>query len=512
MSLPGYAKNKEFSAVRASGAVTNYQMLILVGESSGATGADMHCGGECLSTFDDIRFTNSSDTLLDYWIEKIDTTYGSGNYIAHIWVEFDSIGTSKTTFYMYYSNPSASPYSNGVNTFIFFDDFERGSDGDMLGNNWAEDHVSISTAQAYSPTRSAKIPYVVAFRSSMGRVCFPSDNKAFRMRIYKEADTNWMFPMVHGNGSKQVYIRITDGGFVHYYDGSFHITSQHLTALTWNVLDVYNLNFTAGTYSVSVNDGGTSDVCVMNSAAQISGDVYMYGDEFTTDADWWVDNFIIRNYYNPEPALTFPTPHLTWNGGTPVEITTDGSYTLTDAGGDSLTLTVVYNSLPSDDTSDMLTISSSYDRQKGLLRVNPNVVGRAALDNYIPTRYFPWGNEIKLDPVPDDEYTINLYISDFPSTALSSDTDELSALPEEFHECSVYFSCYVLCVKMKKWATAKDFYNKYIDSLEKKYKIYMDRKSETRKEKMFVDFSIKTKEYTDELNKKTMPDFVIRRR
>ena len=84
------------------------------------------CEGNCASDFDDIRFTTSDgETLLDYWIESIQGI--TPNQVARIWVEFDSIGTSNTTFYMYYGNESAVAYSNGDDTFLFFDDFNDNS-------------------------------------------------------------------------------------------------------------------------------------------------------------------------------------------------------------------------------------------------------------------------------------------------------------------------------------------------------------------------------------------------
>ena len=124
--LTGYSYRKNITLSRASGAVTNYQMKLLVGESSGATGENVDCGGKCLSSFNDIRFTKSDGTtLLDYWIESVSGT--TPNQLATIWIEFDSIGTGATSFYMYYGNPSATAVSSGANTFLFFDDFPGSS-------------------------------------------------------------------------------------------------------------------------------------------------------------------------------------------------------------------------------------------------------------------------------------------------------------------------------------------------------------------------------------------------
>lgn len=117
LPLTGWSYRKEFSLSRASGAVTNYQMKLLVGESSGATGEDVDCGGHCLSNFNDLRFTKSDGvTLLDYWIESITGT--TPNQLATVWIEFDSIGTDATEFYMYYGNSGAAAASSGANTFI----------------------------------------------------------------------------------------------------------------------------------------------------------------------------------------------------------------------------------------------------------------------------------------------------------------------------------------------------------------------------------------------------------
>ena len=130
--LTGWTYRKSITLSRASGAVTNYQMKLLIGESSGASGEDVDCGGHCLSSFNDLRFTASDgSTLLDYWIESI--SGATPNQLATVWIEFDSIGTDATTFYMYYGKADAAAASNGANTFLFFDHF----DGDL--SKWSGD-------------------------------------------------------------------------------------------------------------------------------------------------------------------------------------------------------------------------------------------------------------------------------------------------------------------------------------------------------------------------------------
>lgn len=120
--LSGWDYRKSVTLSRASGTVTDYQMKVLVGESSGSATHDVNCEAKGLSSFNDLRFTASDGTtILDYWIESIAGT--TPNQLATVWVEFDSIGTGATTFYMYYGNAAAAAYSDGDDTFDLFDDF-----------------------------------------------------------------------------------------------------------------------------------------------------------------------------------------------------------------------------------------------------------------------------------------------------------------------------------------------------------------------------------------------------
>jgi len=138
--LSGWLYRKPVTLSRASGAVTNYQMKLKVGESAGATGEDVDCGGKCKADFSDLRFTAADGTtLLDYYIE--DVSGATPNQLATIWIEFDSIGTGDTTFYMYYGNAGASAVSNGPNTFILFEDFNALTNGDLNGQNGWSGHV-----------------------------------------------------------------------------------------------------------------------------------------------------------------------------------------------------------------------------------------------------------------------------------------------------------------------------------------------------------------------------------
>jgi hypothetical protein len=112
--LGGYTYYKKGSVIAtAAGAQTNYQLELVVGESSGAAGEDVDCENHCLGFPKDIRFTKEDGiTKHNYWIEKIEGT--SPNRKATVWIEVASIPASGSVeFYMYYGKTSDSGESNG---------------------------------------------------------------------------------------------------------------------------------------------------------------------------------------------------------------------------------------------------------------------------------------------------------------------------------------------------------------------------------------------------------------
>ena len=127
-----WAYRKKITIAGETGAGTDYQVLLKIGETSGATGEDFDLEGNSLifpatkNDGGDLRFTSDDGTtLLDFWVEKVEGT--TPNALAYVWVEVaDSLETTQD-IYCYYTNAGASNYSNGDDTFPFFDDFEGSS-------------------------------------------------------------------------------------------------------------------------------------------------------------------------------------------------------------------------------------------------------------------------------------------------------------------------------------------------------------------------------------------------
>ncbi len=303
--LTGYTYRKSITLSRASGAVTNYQMKLLVGESVDAVGEDVHCAAHCQTDFDDIRFTTSDGTtLLDYWIESV--SGATPNQLATIWIEFDSIGTGATTFYMYYGNAGAAAYTNGANTFIVFDDFERGNDGDTIGGSWTEvtAHVHISTDHNYERGGSRCAKFVGA-GATYPQATIPQvaadGTYAIQFRIWKEdaADTR---TLNHGNGTRYAYVFVQADDNIDYYDVGTVDTGANLLVDQWDLIGIQNINFTGNTYDIMQAGSIIQSGAAMYTNAGFSGKVGMYGYANAAGVDYYIDDYIVRNFRATEPA------------------------------------------------------------------------------------------------------------------------------------------------------------------------------------------------------------------
>ena len=305
--LPGWKYWKMVTLSRASGAVTNYQMKLLVGESSGATGEDVDCNSHVQADFDDLRFTTINGTLLDYWIESISADV-SPNKLATVWIEFNSIGIGATTFYMYYGNAAAAAVSSGANTFIVFDDFERGIDGDEVGGSWTELNgiVHISTEQKYGGSRSMKLKgSAAAPRCNISVTA--SDNIAIYYRFFVSPTTVPNHNLAHGDTNTWLtYVQFQSDLDILWYDGAaWQDTGDNFGTNAWHTFELRK--FVWATPVVDFVYDGT----VIQAAADISygttGAEFANKVRFDTDAGsdlykLYIDNFIVRNYRPTEPA------------------------------------------------------------------------------------------------------------------------------------------------------------------------------------------------------------------
>lgn len=222
--LSGFKYRKSVTISRASGTVTDYQMQLLVGKSSSAVGADIDTDDHCEADFDDLRFTTSDGvTLLDYWIEEI-TGVGS-SALARVWIEFDSIGTSATTFRMYYGNAGASAVSNGPNTFPFFDDFS----GDLSKWSGETGYASIAGGILTVSGNTSNVSKLIHSATSLG-----SKTGAIRGRVnLQNAYTCFGHHKSHaGRFNHSGVLQIDE------FDGSYNAENSNWTEDSYQVFEV----------------------------------------------------------------------------------------------------------------------------------------------------------------------------------------------------------------------------------------------------------------------------------
>jgi hypothetical protein len=129
--LTGWTYRKQITIAGQTGAGTDYQVKLLIGESSGATGEDFDVAGHSAlfptgkNVSGDLRFTASDGTtLLPFWVESVSGT--TPNRLATVWVKVSADLGSNQNIYCYYGGTTTN-VSSGDNTFLFFDDFDGAS-------------------------------------------------------------------------------------------------------------------------------------------------------------------------------------------------------------------------------------------------------------------------------------------------------------------------------------------------------------------------------------------------
>lgn len=294
--ITNWSYRKSITLARASGAITNHQMKLLVGESSGAVGEDVDCEGKCLSTFNDLRFTASDGTtLLDYWIESISGT--TPNQLATVWIEFNSIGTSDTTFYMYYGNAGASAYSSGEDTFLFFDDFYGVS---IDTDKWTGDTSAATVAYSIcSITGGASSPKAIYSPLFSGDIALRAKAKLrdidYTQLLLCEIPTAYEYIDVYSNTGSPNHSRHVTAK----YPSETTISNVAIGFGDYHIYDIVrNITGTptARTFTDNLENGSgaITDVPVVDLAAALRP----WGAASTQDCDW----ILIRDWLEVEPA------------------------------------------------------------------------------------------------------------------------------------------------------------------------------------------------------------------
>jgi len=282
-------------------------MEVIVHSGSGASsGNEVYLGGHSEAWPNDILFTNSSDTPLDFGLTTSNAT------TARFWLEFDSIGTSATTFYVYYGKSGASYEGDLTEVGAFGDDFNRANGA--LGGSWEKG--TYTTAVVESNRMKWGTP-------EAGTGDCPPEG-VFHPFTFDSNVTQYVQVTAPdlGSGNRTTFLLAdedagTDHGLwgIGFYNDTGTLRQVTLTTSGWTNVDTYvvGTNYTweikydnsARTASIYI-DGAVvaSDVAGTTSADWSSYENkigFTKGTQNNIGYSYW-DNVLVRGWVDPEPT------------------------------------------------------------------------------------------------------------------------------------------------------------------------------------------------------------------
>ena len=272
----------------------NYQILLNITYNS-----DMK------NDFSDLRFISYSDnvTELDYWIDE----KSDGNW-ALIWVEIaDRITTKNQTLaWMYYGNKGANSNSNGDDTFVFFDDFEKNDFNrwDFAGSNWVID--SEKSVQGSYSAKAMGIPFTTNERNLLKNISI-SENVyvEFYTKAYDSVSAGFV-GLFQSNLKNYVVACIQNSGNYQYYQVWYQDWGKTYTSDEWDKIKL-GFNFESSKMKLWVDDEYIGETFIKDKMGRLVNGFNQLSPtaNTVTGRDFWVDEYKIRKYNSVEPEYSF---------------------------------------------------------------------------------------------------------------------------------------------------------------------------------------------------------------
>lgn len=280
---------QEINVSNTAGNLTNYQVRKELNLSNfNYTHANI--------TGKDIRFTNSSDELIDYWIELWNISGSS-----YIWVEVPFLeNATNTTINMYYGNSNVETTSSGDDTFILFDDFL----GDALDTDKWDGFGTVNVSGGYLETSfntnnnrvSSKNNYLgeyaIRYRfmvtGNMGRIGF-QENPSVALNTVDSGDHIGVQV-----GVTEIYTNFRNTTAFQNLDGVSDIINWHIFEMLW----------LSGSAQIKYDE---ADLRTTTNADYVPDEaMYIKAASGYSKVDW----VLLRNYASPEPIYTFGAEEL----------------------------------------------------------------------------------------------------------------------------------------------------------------------------------------------------------
>ena len=307
-----------------AGAQTDYQVKVTVYKGTGINSAGIiYLNNHSLNWSNDIRFTATDGTTLkDHWLESSDAT------TAVFWVELNTPLSGETDYYVYYGKSGGVSASNGVATFLVFDDF--------ISDNWLNlggaSH-SVSSGQMTCQGNTDGLVY---------RNIAVQNDIVFKFKVVS-LSTGCYAAVICNNG-----VNVPSG----YLSDSWTATASswyYGNGSSWGVISV--LPATGGTapFTVEIKRYGSSLKLFLNGVekssathATLSGGRVAFRQ--VVNRNKVIDDVSVRKYADPEPiwatpgseVLAFVAPTVVTQAITNIQLTTaTGNENITDTGGEN---------------------------------------------------------------------------------------------------------------------------------------------------------------------------------
>ena len=302
--LSGWLYRKSIIISHSSGAGTNYQVKIIVKNSSNSDSgniinidANPSFPYKVRSDFGDIRFTGSDGQTLVYaWNE----TFYSGLNMT-LWLKItDDLSSVDQTIYIYYGNKDATPYWDGSNTFLFFDDFVGTTLNSTKWTTWGYGtNVAIQNS-VFNMTGTINYEWRQGFVSSLQGITYgrwesncsiPSGSNMYTMSGLADGyDPNGNWRMNHFYVSTTNPSEFSRNGLTqHSGGGLFTSNAFSIKQITWNSTVVQFLdNQTTSVYNETVAVPTT----MMNASMIV----------YATNGVYWSDWIFLSKFVYPEPT------------------------------------------------------------------------------------------------------------------------------------------------------------------------------------------------------------------
>jgi hypothetical protein len=258
-----YSFEKDVSITNSTASnLTDYQVKLTLNTAS------LISGGQMQADCDDLRFAETDNANIPYWIES-----GCNATSTVVWLKTNLAASATKTVYMYYGNSNVSSAASGSSVFAFFDDFEGQSSLDA--SKWTVSGTGTNTVSGGIMTSTGTSNYVIRSQSAFGT------GYAVRARL-KSAHFNvathseyFNFQNDSSNGLGALYANTSAG-----YQGRYY---TQITSGSYSATPI--TGWAADTYAVQdIIRGTSSGIFRVNDANEAS---LRSGSRSCSTAHWW---------------------------------------------------------------------------------------------------------------------------------------------------------------------------------------------------------------------------------